>query len=238
MITPPESPVVARPVMFQHWRHLTFLHWRYPVAAVQELLPPGLTAQEFDGSAWIGLVPFLMDRVRVPFVPPVPWLSRFPETNVRTYVRGPDGSQGIWFFSLDAARMPAVLAGRSAYRLPYLWARMGLRHGPGEYRYRSSRRWPGPRGARCDATVVPGDPVEPGALEYFLTYRFRLYAAMRRGLVVAEAGHGPWPLRTGRLVHLDENVIEAAGLPRPEGEPLVHTSPGVGVRIGPWRRLL
>jgi len=235
--SPPEPPVVARPVMYQHWRHLTFLHWRYPVEAVQALLPPGLTAQEFDGSAWVGLVPFLMDRVRAPFLPPVPWLSRFPETNVRTYVTARDGSQGIWFFSLDATRMPAVLAGRTAYRLPYLWARMGLRHDAGEYRYVSRRRWPGPRGARCDATVVPGAPVEPGALEYFLTYRFRLYAAMRGGLVRAEAAHGPWPLFTGTLTHLDETVVAAAGLPAPVGEPLVHTSPGVGVRIGPWRRI-
>jgi hypothetical protein len=225
--------------MYQHWRHLTFLHWRYPAETVQALLPPGLTVQTFDGSAWVGLVPFLMDRVRAPGVPALPWVSRFPETNVRTYVTGPDGREGIWFFSLDATRLPAVLVGRWTYRLPYLWSVMSLSESPERYRYRSRRRWPGPRGARCDAVVERGGPVEPGALEYFLTYRFQLYSLLGRRLVWAHAAHAPWPLYTGRVVSLDETVVAASGppAPAPGEEPLVHTSPGVAVRIGGWRRV-
>src|SRR5688572_10620999 len=142
--------------MRQDWRDLTFLHWRYPADAVQRLLPAGLTVEEFDGSAWIGLVPFRMDRVRAPAGPALPWLSRFAETNVRTYVRAADGTSGIWFFSLDAARLLAVVAGRGTYRLPYAWARMAVRVTPERYEYRSVRRWPGPRGARCDAVVARG----------------------------------------------------------------------------------
>lgn len=233
----PETPVVHRPVMYQYWRHLTFLHWRYPAQAVQALLPPGLTVQTFDGSAWVGLVPFLMDRVRLAGTPVVPWLSRFPETNVRTYVTGPDGSAGIWFLSLDAARLPAVTIGRWTYRLPYLWSTMSCAVGPDTYTYRSSRRWPGPRGARCDAVVRRGPAVEPGPLEYFLTYRFRLYSVIGGRLVTALAAHGPWPLHEGRLDALDENVVRAGGLRAPSGAPLVHTSPGVAVRIGGWRRV-
>jgi uncharacterized protein len=233
----PESPVIPRPVMYQDWRDLTFLHWRYPVEAVQRLLPTDLAAQTFDGSAWVGLVPFVMDRVRAPATPPVPWLSRFPETNVRTYVTGPGGAEGIYFFSLDAARLPAVVTGRWTYALPYLWSRMSVAASAGEFRYASVRRWPGPRGARCDAVVSRGTPVAPGPLEYFLTYRFRLYSTVRRRLVCAGAAHGPWPLFSGSVVSLDESVLAAAGLPGPRGEPLVHTSPGVSVRIGGWRRV-
>jgi uncharacterized protein len=231
-----EAPTVRRPVMYQHWRYLTFLHWRYPPDAVQALLPAGLRVQTFDGDAWIGLVPFLMDRVRAPGVPALPWLSRFPETNVRTYVTAPDGTEGIWFFSLDATRLPAVLAGRWTYRLPYQWSSMS--HAAGEaYHYRCARRWPGPRGARCDAVVEPGEPVEAGPLEVFLTYRFRLYSVVGGRLVAALAEHPPWPLRGGRVRDLDETLVAATGLPAPSGEPLVHTSPGVAVRIGTWRRL-
>src|SRR5204862_312443 len=80
--------IIERPVMFQDWRVLTFLHWRYPVAEIQRLLPPGVEVETCQGEAWVSLVPFLMDRVRAPGVPALPWLSRFPETNVRTYVRG------------------------------------------------------------------------------------------------------------------------------------------------------
>src|ERR1051325_7601239 len=104
------EPRPVRPaLMLQQWRLLTFLHWRFPAADVARLLPEGLTAQTFARTAWVGLVPFVMVGVRAPGVPPLPWLSRFPETNVRTYVRGPDGKPGIWFYSLDAARLPAVL---------------------------------------------------------------------------------------------------------------------------------
>jgi uncharacterized protein YqjF (DUF2071 family) len=234
-MTAPESPVVHRPVMYQDWRDLTFLHWPYPPEVVQPLLPRGLTAQTFEGSAWIGLVPFLMDRVRFPGVPALPWMSRFPETNVRTYVSGPDGSAGIFFFSLDAARLPAVLVGRGTYRLPYLWSSMSVTATPHEFRYTCARRWPGPRGARCDAVVSRGTPTAPGPREYFLTYRFRLYSVVRGRLVHALAAHGPWELFGGTVRSLQESVVAAAGLPAPTGEPLVHTSPGVTVRIGGWR---
>jgi uncharacterized protein YqjF (DUF2071 family) len=231
----PQPPIVRRPVMYQHWRELTFLHWRYPVADVQALLPDGLVAQEFDGSAWVGLVPFLMDRVRAPFVPPAPWLSRFPETNVRTYVTAPDGTEGIWFFSLDAARLPAVLAGRTTFRLPYVWARMSVTARPDEFRYRSaryaSRRWPA---ATSAAAVRRGAAVTPGPLEYFLTYRFRLYSVLGGRLVTAAAAHPPWPLYGGTVRALADDLVPAAGLAVPAGEPLVHTSPGVAVRIGAW----
>src|SRR6266536_756176 len=101
----PLAAAVRRPVMLQHWRRLTFLHWPYPPPAVQALLPPGLEVETFDGAAWVGLVPVLMDGVRPPGVPPLPWASRFPETNVRTYALGPDGRGAIWFLSLDAARL-------------------------------------------------------------------------------------------------------------------------------------
>src|ERR687889_214343 len=85
-----------------------------PTEQVQALLPHGLTVEPYDGSAWVGLVPFRIE-VRAPHLPAVPWASRFPETNVRTYVTDSTGRSGIWFFSLDAARL-GVLLGRDAGR--------------------------------------------------------------------------------------------------------------------------
>jgi uncharacterized protein len=122
----PAAPRVARPVMHHLWRQLAFLHWRYPADTVQARLPAGLVVQTFDGSAWLGLIPFLMDQVRAPALPALPWLSRFPETNVRTYVQDTRGRSGIWFLSLDAARLPAVLGARAGYRLPYFWSAMSV----------------------------------------------------------------------------------------------------------------
>src|SRR5262249_8618622 len=164
------------PTIYQDCRVLTFLHWRYPPPAVQELLPPGIEVETCDGDAWVSLVPFLMDEVRAAGLPALPWLSRFPETNVRTYVRGPDGRAGIWFFSLDAARLPAGVAGRAGFGLAYRWSTMSVRHPADAVAYHSRRRWPGPAGAYCDAQVELGDPIaerDLGELDYFLTARFR-----------------------------------------------------------------
>jgi uncharacterized protein YqjF (DUF2071 family) len=239
----PPPPRVARPVMYHYWRWLTFVHWRYPADTVQPLLPADLAVQTFDGSAWVGLVPFLMDGVRAPAVRALPWLSRFPETNVRTYVQDMRGRSGIWFLSLDAARLPAVLAARASYGLPYFWSDMSVRcaadgtaDGAG-YRYRCRRRWPGPAGSRCDAEVDVGPPLaesERDELAHFLTARHHLFTVIAGRLAVAEAEHPPWPLHSARLARLDQDLIQAAGLPEPERSPLLHASAGVPVRIGMW----
>jgi uncharacterized protein len=224
--------------MLHRWRHLTFLHWPYRPEVVQRLLPPGLEVDTADGTAWVGLLPFLMDRVRAPGLPPLPWASRFPETNVRTYVRGPGGRSGIWFFSLDAGRLAAVAGARATYGLPYCWAAMSVRLDGDRLRYRSRRRWPGPPGAGCSAQVRVGavlDRRDLGALDHFLTARYRLYTVVAGRNAYAEAAHPPWPLARARLLALDQDLVQAAGLPQPDQEPLVHYSPGVPVRIGRWR---
>jgi uncharacterized protein len=229
-------------VMLQHWRQLAFLHWPYTPEAVQRLLPAGLEVDTFDGAAWVGLVPFLMDGVRPPGLPPAPWASRFAETNVRTYARGPDGDDAIWFLSLDAARLGAVLAARSGYALPYFWSRMsvGLSGAGRRLRYRGRRRWPGPAGPRCDADVELGATFEAAELcplDHFLTARFRLWTVPRGRLAVAAAEHPPWTLRRATLVDLDQDLLQAAGLRPPEGPPVIHAADGVRVRIGAWHRV-
>jgi uncharacterized protein YqjF (DUF2071 family) len=145
--------------MVHWWEELTFLHWRYPPELVQRLLPQGLTVETFDGTAWVGLVPFFL-RVGLPGVPSAPWISRFAETNVRTYVRSADGASGIWFFSLDAARLGAVVVARLSYRLPYFWSRMAIDRSDSTISYSCRRRWPGPRGASSEAVIQIGDRYE------------------------------------------------------------------------------
>jgi hypothetical protein len=112
--------------MYQSWSHISFLHWRYPADDIQRLLPCGLEVELFDSDAWLGVTPFLVEHFRLRLLPPIPWLSRFPETNVRTYVKGPNGEPGIWFFSLEASPRLAVIGGRSLYGLPYRRANMSV----------------------------------------------------------------------------------------------------------------
>lgn len=225
---------VGRAAMVHWWDELTFLHWRFDPAAVQRLLPPGLTVETYDGAAWVGLVPFFL-RVGLPGVPSIPWLSRFAETNVRTYVTGRDGARGIWFFSLDAARLGAVVTARSTYRLPYFWSDMTIERSGSMISYRSQRRWPGPRGARSTVVVAVGDPFRPAELtelDHFLTARWALFSAPRSGLRHALAAHDPWPLCRAEAIEVDDELVAAAGLPRPDEAPLLHHSASVEVRIG------
>jgi uncharacterized protein YqjF (DUF2071 family) len=225
---------IDRPVMRQRWERLTFLHWRFNATAVQRLLPDGLHAETCDGAAWVGLVPFYM-LVATPGGRQVPWASSFCETNVRTYVRDRAGRSGIWFFSLDAARLGAVITARAApYRLPYFWSSMRLAERGDEIAYLSRRRRPGPRPAASRLRVGIGAPIAPAdvtALEHFLTARWMLFSVTGRRLVSARACHQPWPLHRAQARVVDDHLLTAAGLPAPAGEPLAHYSPGVDVTI-------
>lgn len=224
--------------MYHQWNSITFLHWRYPPAVVQSVLPPGLTAETFGGSAWVGLTPFLMEGVRGPGLPAVPWLSKFGEINVRTYVHDERSRSGIWFLSLDAALLPAVLAARLGYRLPYFWSAITVQLAGGRVGYRCRRRWPA-GGGHCAAEVAIGAPLaeaERDELAHFLTARYRLFTVIRGKIAAAEAEHGDWPLRHATVLQLHQDLLARAGLPAPAGEPLAHASPGVPVRIGMWHR--
>ena len=223
--------------MFHRWDQLTFLHWRFDPAEVQRLLPDWLEVETFDGSAWVALVPFVME-VSAPGVAPLPWLCHFPETNVRTYVRAPDGSVGVWFLSLDAARFAAVATARTAYQLPYFWSDMDVVAVGDVISYRSRRRWPGPRGASSEVAVQVGERFaahELGDLDHWLTARWKVFSpGVGR---FADAEHPPWELRRATVLELDDDLVTATGLSRPEGPPLVHWSPGTPVRISVPRRI-
>jgi uncharacterized protein YqjF (DUF2071 family) len=231
---------VARPTMVQQWSDLSFVHWRYGPEDIRPLLPSNLEIDTFDGAAWVGLIPFRL-RIRRPSVPYLPWLSSFPETNVRTYVVGPDGHRGIWFLSLDAARLGAVIAARTSYRLPYMWAHAEMQARSNVVRYRGRRRWPGHGTAAYTLTIDVGLPLtEPTELERFLTSRWHLYSPDRLrlppkdlDLVRTTVSHPPWPLHAARVGHLEETVLAAAGLPSPATGPIALFSPGINTRFAP-----
>src|SRR5262245_22303344 len=95
-------PLPDRPwIMAMNWEQLAFLHWPVPAELLRPLIPAPLALDTFEGTAWLGVVPFLMSGVRPRFLPALPWFSRFRELNLRTYVTH-GRKAGVWFFSLDA----------------------------------------------------------------------------------------------------------------------------------------
>jgi uncharacterized protein YqjF (DUF2071 family) len=220
--------------MRQDWLDLAYVHWRYEPSVVQALLPVGLEVDTFDGSAWVGLIPFSMRRIGLPHGPAVPYLGSFAEVNVRTYVRG-HGRPGVWFFSLDVDRLLPALVARISYRLPYCFGRTSHVRTGDTLTTLVRRRWP-ERVADSRIEITMGAPVAATELDIFLTARWGLYSRTRRGVRHASVDHEPWPLRAATLNDLDDALVSAAGLPTPCDEPYVRCSDGVSVRIGLPRR--
>ena len=234
--TPYPPKVVARPVMLQRWSWLTFIHWRYDPAVIERLLPPALECDTFDGSAWVGLVPFYIPQLNIASLPSVPWACTFPETNVRTHVRGPEGRTGIWFFTLEAARLLAVIGARLTYRLPYRWAAMSVSKQGNIVEYRSRRLPPFGKGETNLAMEISATR-DWGDFDFFLTARFRLYTAHRGRVAFADVEHRPWPLQTAHALRLDQNLVEMSGVPKPSGAPVLHYSEDLLVKVDRLRWL-
>ena len=220
--------------MTQRWNDLLFAHWPVTAAELVHLLPPGLVVDTFDGSAWVGVVPFWMDQVRMRGMPAIPGASRFPELNLRTYVRERNSNRaGVYFFSLDAANPLAVAFARTVFRLPYYWAKMSVEEvnpkASGivgrEFRYRSERRLAKPR-ARFRASYRSlGRPHPKGAIEQFLTERYALYAADSHGQIFrGNIHHLPWLLEEAEADFEVNELPAVHGIRLPDVKPLLHFS--------------
>ena len=211
-------------LMTQTWHDLLFAHWPLPPDRVRPLVPQDFTLDVFDGAAWVGIVPFYMTNVAPRAVPALPWLSEFPELNVRTYVSA-EGKPGVYFFSLDAARWLAVRAARLLLRLPYFSASMRVSRHAASVSY-ASRRRSGPRRAVLTAEYRPVGsvfPPAPHSLEYFLTERYCLYERNHFGRPYRlDIHHPPWPLQAAECELRENSMAEAAGLTLPPSPPVLH----------------
>lgn len=221
----------------QTWRDLLFAHWPVPAEILREVVPPILPVDTFDGTAWIGITPFEVTGLRLRGTPPAPGLSRFAETNVRTYTTV-GGAPGIHFLSLDAASTLAVAAARLTYRLPYRRARMSIERAEGEIHYRTQRLG---SDARLEVRYGPTrrlPDAAPGTLEHFLTERYRLYTVDQRGAVYsADIHHAPWPLHAATAEFTVNTMTQPSGIKLPLREPVLHYSPRQDVLIWPLRRM-
>jgi uncharacterized protein len=233
---------VRHPVMRMRWEELTYLHWDLAPEVVAAHLPEGLEPDLHEGRAYVGLVPFRMAGIGVgPPGIPLPQ-STFPETNVRTYVVGPDGGRGVYFHSLDIPHLAPTAVARTAYRLPYCWSRMHIARRGDRLGYLARRRWPSPRGASSRIVVEVGGSLAAGrltGLDEFLSSRWSLYEVGPRGAVIrARVDHGPWPMREAELVICEDEFVAAAGYD-PPGRAPSHVRHGgdVEVRVGPPRRV-
>jgi uncharacterized protein YqjF (DUF2071 family) len=235
----------GRWVMTQRWNDLLFAHWPISPASVAHLIPDGLQLDTYHGSAWLGVVPFWMDRIKLRGLPPIPFTRSFPELNLRTYVRDQEtGAPGVFFLSLDANNVAAVAFARAAYSLPYYWAEMRLQQrSEREFAFYSRRRWTKPpvifkaryRGLGPTRKLAES---RSGSLEYFLTERYCLFTRGRNGEPMrANVHHIPWPLEEAEA-EIERNDLPAAlGIRLPDQEPVLHYSRRLAVYVWQLERL-
>ncbi len=238
--------------MSQFWADISFLHWRVHPEVLTPFMPRGARADVHDGSAWVGLLPFQMQRAGLGSGPAIPHLGTFWETNVRLYSTDEKGRPGVVFLSLEAQRLAVVAGARSVFNVPYYWASMsGSRSrddvGGGDViRYWSRRRRPHGLGRTaglptCEIEVRALEPIaEPDETALFLSARFGLHTQIAgRGVWVPNT-HPPWPLHRAEVVSLEDGLIAATGLPdvaslRPPDHVMfsngVHTTFGLPRRV-------
>jgi uncharacterized protein YqjF (DUF2071 family) len=229
-------PLPAGPwVMTQSWHDLLFAHWPVDTPKLREHIPEPLEIDTFDGRAWLAVVPFRMTAVRLHGTPAVPWLSAFPELNVRTYVVC-HGKPGVWFFSLDAGNSLAVTIARAWFHLPYFRARMRCSERNDWIEYSSQRAHSGAAPAAFEGRyrpVAPAFSAQRGTLDHFLTERYCLYALDRsRRLIRGEIHHRPWPLQHAEAEFAQNTMAESIRILL-QPQPLLHFARRQDVLVWP-----
>lgn len=215
----------GKPFMRQTWRNLTFLHWAMEPAEIQKRLPAGLTVDTWEGKAYLGLVPFQMCDTQFANGLKIPTAVNFPETNVRTYVIGPDGNPGVWFFSLDAASFLAAIGGRMLYSLPYFHASMNVAFPENFVAYLSGREG---LSVRCKTTIPANlSPAEPGTLDFWLVERYVLFSQQRGRFSAGRVHHPPYKIAPATV----ESSIKSDWATMSHPPELVHFSDGVTVDV-------
>jgi uncharacterized protein YqjF (DUF2071 family) len=230
-ITHEAPPLEGRAIASQRWSDLTFLHWRVPTADVAPLLPAGIVPDEFDGTSWVGLIPFRLDRASLFGSPPVPYAGSFIEVNVRLYGVDFWGRRGVVFRSLEASRLAAVLAARAAFSLPYFWAGTRMQREGRLLGFDSQRHGGGPS-SMIRSRI--GAPIRTGPLADFLTARWGMFVRRSGKTLWVPNEHEPWTLHSADLLDLHDQLLAAAGFPGltdrlPDS---VLYAPGVTTRFG------
>ena len=223
----PASPWAWR----QSWCDLLFAHWPVDASLLQRFVPSPLRVQEFEGTSWIGLVPFRMEGVMRRPLPDLPWISAFPELNVRLYVEH-EGKPGVLFLSLDATNQLAVWAARRYFHLPYHHARISIHNADGGFQY-SARRKTGHSVLKAEYRPI-SEPYESnaGTLEHWLTERYCLYAqAPDSSILRNEVHHAPWPLQKAEADIVENSYLSAHGLDLDGPPPLLHFSRRIDVVV-------
>ena len=193
------------------WLDLLFAHWPIDPAVLRPFIPAPLALETFDGSAWLGVVPFRMTHVR-PFELPLPGRG----VRVRRGQR-PDLRHGARRHARDlvpvARRRPlAERDGRPGSGSACRTTTPGSRRPPTATGSRDQLAASHASPAELRIRYRPTGPVRtaaPGSLEAFLTDRMSLFAVQRGRVTQTPVEHAPWPLQDAEA-EIERNTMAAS----------------------------
>ena len=206
---------------YQEWNKVLFFHYRVNKDILKELVPNDLEIDEINGSAWVSLVAFTMEKIRPRFLPAFPPISDFDEINLRTYVTK-NGKPGVYFLSIEAGKLFSALLAKSLSGLPY--EKSNINRTENSYQANHLKR-----NFTLLADFHAGMSVKHKTeLDLFLTERYCLYLEENNQLFRYEIQHLPWKINQLELdfLNIDYQINDLVIDSRPD---LVHYSEGVQV---------
>ncbi len=179
-------------VISQRWKDVAFLHYKVDAEELQKKVPFPLDL--FQGDAIVSIVPFVMSRIRFPFLLPVPGLSRLLELNLRTYVVV-NGVPAVYFFTLDSNHLPAVLIARWFFALPYRWMKLSFSF-LNQYEFYSKE-------FHLKGSV--GEFKAQSEFDLWSTERYALFTRKGETTYCGTVEHSPWKLQEFHILDLRDD---------------------------------
>ncbi len=199
-----------KPLGYQKWRDLLFMHWSFDAKLLQDRLPKGLYIDTFEDQAYLGIVSFLKQDVKPSlFGEALPGIE-FHELHLRTYVYNEKGMPGIWLFSSELSNWFMVHFLKLLYHLPahYSYFHFKENETKDKIEFFCQRKGASASRFHYQPTAHLGMSL-PDSLEFFLVERYLLYSADGKGnIYMKKIHHLPHTLSHAKLLLWDENVLE------------------------------
>ncbi len=197
-----------RPFLTARWTNLILMTYALDPEMLQQFVPPACTLDLVDGHAFASLVAFDFDDARVLGIA-WPGFVRFPEINLRFYVRHRDEfgeHRGVCFVREFVPQRTIAKIARWIYNEPYQAARMKseIHEDPDQFTVRHQLRL---NGREHSVSVVASKsticPAQGSEECFFKEHEWGFGTSRRGGLIRYQVRHPVWNIHPVQSFQLD-----------------------------------
>ena len=200
-----------KPLLIQDWENLSFMHWVVNKKILNQYIPEGLKLDLFHNNAYIGVIPFMMKNVRPRWGASVPFISNFPEFNIRTYVKI-GKTKGVFFLTLDAQSIITRIFASNFYYLPYKYSRGFVKSKDNFYYWKSKRVFTDYSLEGSCEGLGEYRYAQKESIEEFLFERYYLFVTNQNKILKGFIHHHPWKLKIAIPRLIKNNFLKAYSL--------------------------